>query len=241
MPIALRFNAVPWHGSGWRAVEAQHKNATMALVHGRLDDQAVLEDIIEAVKPRRPPETDGLDFLLWTPFRYQSPPPAGSRFRGRQDPGVFYGAEDITTACAEAGYWRFRFLVDSEGLAAQPCTMPMTVFEFHGATESLLDLTRPPLVSRRDEWIRPHDYAATQVLANDCRNSSIEVIRSESVRNSPEGRCLTILTPAVFRAAKAGHPMRTQSWSLYIDPAGTAAWQSELSGDEFEMRYSGTR
>jgi hypothetical protein len=47
VPIALRPEARPWAGSGWRAVKAQHKNATITLTHGNIRRQAILEDIIE--------------------------------------------------------------------------------------------------------------------------------------------------------------------------------------------------
>ena len=68
-----------------------------------------------------------LHWLLFTPFRYP-PPPGGSRFRGPNDPGVFYGADEIRTACAELGYWRWRHLQDSPALAAMPAK-PQTVFQ----------------------------------------------------------------------------------------------------------------
>jgi hypothetical protein len=47
VPIALQPEARPWAGSGWRAVKAQHKNATITLTHGNIRRQAILEDIIE--------------------------------------------------------------------------------------------------------------------------------------------------------------------------------------------------
>ncbi|EKD97215.1 MAG: hypothetical protein ACD_23C01012G0001, partial [uncultured bacterium] len=53
-PTVLQPEARPWAGSGWRAVEAQHKNATIALTHGNIRLQAILEDIIEEVKPPLP-------------------------------------------------------------------------------------------------------------------------------------------------------------------------------------------
>ena len=53
-PIALTSEASPWKGSGWRAVEAQHKNATLSLVRGSLTDQKILETIIEESKPTLP-------------------------------------------------------------------------------------------------------------------------------------------------------------------------------------------
>ena len=61
-----------------------------------------------------------LDYLLFTPFRY-APPPGGSRFRGETDPGVLYCADEVRTACAELGYWRWRHLLDSAGAGRHAC------------------------------------------------------------------------------------------------------------------------
>ena len=65
----------------------------MALVDS-VAEQAVLERLVEASKPPVPREVArlGLHWLLFTPFRY-APPPGGSRFRGPNDTGVFYGAD----------------------------------------------------------------------------------------------------------------------------------------------------
>jgi len=238
MPTALRPEACDWKGTGWRAVEAQHKNATIALVKGNAAEQAALEDIIESVKPPLPPDAQGLHFLLSTPFRYLPRPPAGSRFRGRFDPAVFYGAEDIATACAESGYWRLRFWLDSEALSARAASMQMTLFEFHGATRALLDLTEPPLKAKRKAWTRPDDYAATQALARQAREEGIEVIRSESVRNSPQGRCLAILTPHVFKAMRNPYRNRQQTWHLYLQPPGLALWQRSLDGAQHRFEFA---
>jgi len=88
----------------WRAVEAQHRIATMKLVDNSLADQAILEKILEESKPPVPAEARGKHWLIFTPFRY-TPPPPGSRFRAPHDPGVFYAAFERRTACAEIGYW----------------------------------------------------------------------------------------------------------------------------------------
>ncbi len=86
-------------------MESQHIASTRRLVDSNAE-QAALEDILEASKPRAPASTAGLDYLLATPFRY---PPwgRGSRFRSAADPGVFYAADERRTACAELGYWRW--------------------------------------------------------------------------------------------------------------------------------------
>lgn len=237
IPTALPSEARTWTGSGWRAVEAQYRNATLGLVNGHLSDQALLEDIIEEVKPPLPAEATGLHFLLSTPFRYRAPPPSGSRFRARLDPGVFYGAEDVRTACIELGYWRLKFWMDSEGLAATTTTISLTLFEFHGSTQAMVDLTKPPLVARRADWIDPDDYSQTQTLAAGLRQAGVEMIRSESARNGPDGRCLAILTPLVFKAIPSPFRHHQQSWNLFIQPPNLGVWQRSLNNDSFEFRY----
>jgi hypothetical protein len=226
-PTALASEARPWLGKGWRAVEAQHRVATMTLVHGDLDDQSLLEDILEAAKPVLPA----------TPFRYWPKPPAGSRFRARTDPGVFYGADDEKTACAECGYWRLRFWMDSEGLAGREASIPITLFEFHGATPRSLDLTQPPLVANRASWTDPADYTATQQLAGQARQAGIELIRYQSVRH-PEGTCLAILTPQVFRNVDEAFRNVQHTWTLWLKPPSLTVWQRELGPDSHVFRFA---
>lgn len=62
-------------------------------------------------------------WLIFTPFRY-TPPPPGSRFRAPTDPGVFYGAFERRTACAEIGFWRWRFVRDSEAIVYESVRDP---------------------------------------------------------------------------------------------------------------------
>jgi hypothetical protein len=237
MPTALRPRR-HWQGAGWRAVEAQHRNATISLVKGDVEKQAVLEDIIDSAKPALPVDAQGLHFLLATPFRYRPRPPTGTRFRGRFDPAVFYGAEEVATACAEAGYWRLRFWLDSEALSTRATSMQMTLFQFHGATGALIDLTLAPFKARRRTWTRPDDYSGTQKLARQAREEGIEMIRSESVRNEPRGRCLTLLTPRVFKAVR--HPFRgqQQTWNLFLQPPGLVLWQRDFDDEQHRFEFS---
>jgi hypothetical protein len=71
-------------------VKAQHRVSTLKLVDS-VDEQALLEDLIEAGKPPLPPECRHLHYLLSTPFRYGAAYPAGSRFRrAGLTEGTFY-------------------------------------------------------------------------------------------------------------------------------------------------------
>ena len=234
-PTTLASESRRWKGSGWRAVEAQHKNATMNLVHGNVADQTLLEQILEEVKPELPEEAKGLHWLLMTPFRYRPPLPAGSRFRRRTDPGVFYGAEDRETSCAESGYWRLRVWLDSKGLSAQPATVPVTLFQFKAATGSAIDLTRPPLSADEALWTAQDDYSGTHALAENARAAAIEVIRYASVRN-PGGRCLALLSPEPFRNVPAPcDETQQQTWNLFIKAPDLTVWQRPLNGESFSF------
>ena len=234
-PTALASEFVAWQGSGWRAVEAQHKIATMGLVHGDVSAQALLEDILDETKPRLPPEVEGLHWLLATPFRYW-PLPGGSRFRRREDPGVFYGAEERETACAEAGYWRLQFWNESTFLSEQAKSIPVTLFEFHATTQRALDLTQAPLVEDRATWMHPDDYAATQTLANAARQAEAEIIRYESVRHR-NGRCLAIISSKMFRSIAEPFRNSQQGWSLLINPPHQLVWQRELSQECWTFHF----
>ena len=234
-PTALASELLAWQGTGWRAVEAQHKVATMGLVHGASSRQAVLEDILEEAKPLAPPATTGLHWLLSTPFRYW-PLPGGSRFRGRHDPGIFYGAEQRKTACAESGYWRLKFWNESAYLSGQAKSIPLTLFEFSAATTHGLDLTRQPLAADRELWTHPADYAQTQLLAANARQAGAQVLRYESVRN-PGGFCLALLVADVFKAVSEPFQNNQQTWSLLIHPPRHLVWQRELSPECWSFEF----
>ena len=234
-PTALQSEARPWHGAGWRAVEAQHKVSTMALTHGNLADQAMLENILEQAKPALPKAAVGLHWLLSTPFRY-SPLRGGSRFRTRGEPGVFYGAEDRKTACAEVGYWRWKFWMESAGLREKSKSVQLTLFEFHAKTAHALDLLQPPLSADRALWTHSSSYDATQQLAASARKAEIDMIRYESARNTG-GVCLALMTPQVFRNVRRPWRSNQQTWTLHIQPPGLVTWQRELENESFSFEF----
>ncbi len=234
-PTALASEARRWAGSGWRAVEAQHQVATLRLARGNLDDQRLLEDILDTAKPPAASAAGDLHWLLATPFRYR-PPVGGSRFRGRFDPGVFYGAQDRPTACAEAGYWRLRFFLDSVGLAGQSATVPLTLFEFHAATDRALDLTTAAFADARAALAHPADYAASQMLAGQARDVGIDLIRYGSARLA-DGLCLALLTPDPFRQVAEPYRNAHQTWQLTLLPPTRVVWERELHAERWEFLY----
>jgi hypothetical protein len=201
----------------WRAVEAQHVVATRALVD-TLAEQEILESVLEASKPPVPTRCSGLDYLLYTPFRY--PPTArGSRFRSYHDPGVWYGAEAVRTSCAELGYWRWRFVQDSRGLNRLD-GVPHTVFQAV-ARGKCMDLRAAPFAPDRSMWANPEDYSACQALARTARLAETQIIRYASVRDPEHGGCGAVLDCRAF--CGTGGVRERQSWFLTVDGQG-ASW-----------------
>src|SRR5215218_6478406 len=100
-PAALSSETRPLSGICWRLVEAQHRVSTLKLVD-TVEEQAILEEQLQATKPPLPPGAERLHYLLSTPFRYGAFYPTGSRFRrAGLTEGVFYAAEEPRSAVAE--------------------------------------------------------------------------------------------------------------------------------------------
>jgi hypothetical protein len=210
-------------------VEAQHRVSTLRLVD-TLAEQAQLEALLETSKPALPAGTVARHYLLLTPFRYPSMYPGGSRFRAAIDPGVFYGADEPRTACAELGYWRWRFLMDSPALE-RLASLPHTLF-LAGAAGLAVDLTQPPFAADSPRWMAPQDYAACQQLAGVARSAGIAVIRYRSVRDPDAGMCAAVLQPV----ALAAEPLLEQTWRLTVTRQ-RVQWQrdSVLHEESFEF------
>jgi hypothetical protein len=151
-----------------------------------------------------------LHWLLFTPFRYP-PLPSGSRFRGPAEPGVFYGADERRTACAELGYWRWRFLNDSPALETLgPIAQTLFLTPVAGLG---IDLRLAPFDARRADWMHHTDYAACQALARQARNEGLQLIRYASVRDPESGSCAALLSHTGFAADK---PAANESWTLVV-------------------------
>jgi hypothetical protein len=210
----------------WRAVEAQHIASTLRLV-ANVEEQLMLERLLDQSKPPLPLDTSGLHYLLATPFRYSSP--IGSRFREPAESGIWYGAEAQRTACAELGYWRWRFLIDSDALQTLGPS-PQTVFRA-GIDGRLVDLTQPPFKRARAQWTHPDDYAPSQGFARVARQANIDAIRYESVRDPKHGAAVAVLRPC-FKPRK---PLEQHTWLLTVR-RGAVVWQREGETFEFEAR-----
>lgn len=227
---AVASSAGPVRTALWRAVEAQHVASTMRLTD-RAAEQTIIEEILERSKPPLPADTAGLDYLLFTPFRYP-PSDRGSRFRAVTDPGVFYGAKEPRTACAELGYWRWRFVMDSEALRKTGIgPVPHTVFQAAIDTRGA-HLTRKPFVRDRRKWTARDDYTTTQAFARVAREAEIGAILYESVRDPEKGLCLAVLRADAFSPKS---PLLQQPWMLKVS-SDEVVWGGGGDGFVFHFR-----
>ncbi len=230
-PYAVASESRPCELALWRAVEAQHVAATRALVDS-LAEQEVLESILEASKPPVPARCAGLDYLLFTPFRYP-PPPGGSRFRAFDDPGVWYGAETVRTSCAELSYWRWRFVCDSRGLARLDA-VAHTIFQAR-AKGGAVDLRVKPFSRDGRLWRHNNDYGACQAFARSARAGGVQIVRYESVRDPEHGGCAAVLD---CRAFSDGGVRQRQTWFLTVDRQRTTWLRTGEADDErYEFKY----
>ena len=213
-PRAVASEAREWRERAWRVVEAQHVASTMKLVDSS-GEQEILEDLLESGKPVLPGSVSGLHFLLATPFRYP-PPPGGSRFRGDNDPGVFYAGETIRTACAELGYWRWRFLLDAPDLA-ELGPVPHTAFLVRICTQ-VADLRLAPFAEDAACWSDPSDYGACQAFSRVAREAGLGAILYRSVRDPEVAWCVAVLMPDAFES-RFPEP-ELQTWWLVVRRTG---------------------
>jgi len=188
----------------WRGVEAQHVASTMRLVDSR-DEQDELERLLERSKPPQPSMAVPKHYLIFTPFRYRPAHP--SRFRRGGELGLWYGAEDLYTACAEVAYWRNRFILDSATLVKTELITEHTFFQAE-VNGSAVDLMNPPWVESRSTWTHGSDYSQTQAVAEAARERGVQWICYESVR-APGKRCAAVMDVAALEIIDGGRMMQT--------------------------------
>jgi hypothetical protein len=205
-------------GRCWRVVEAQHVVSTMALVD-TLDEQALLEQVLDASKPAVPDDCRHHHYLLFTPFRYGALHPQGSRFRrAGLTPGVFYASLQTATAVAEMAFWRLLFYAESPATPWPANAGEYTAFAVRFTARKGLDLTRPPLNRDAAKWLDPVDYTHCQALAESARPAGVQAIRYQSAR--APGLNVALFTCAAFATRQ---PEQTRRWRIHLSAAGARA------------------
>lgn len=224
-----RHNCRRLSGQPFRVVEAQHVVSTRKLVDSD-DEQQLLEELIDRAKPPVPRGSEGLHYLLFTPFRH---PPLrhGSRFGRRDEPSLFYGSESEATALAEVAYYRLVFL---EGTSApiQRIFVELSSFQVEIASDLAIDLTEPPFSEYRLALASPTNYGATQTLGSAMRADGVEVIRYPSARDPAGGANIALFTPRVFTKATPSVP---RTWLCVTTSAGV-----EFSRKDYFQRETHT-
>jgi len=190
----------------WRIVEAQHVTSTRALVDSD-EEQRILEEEIDRVKPALPDEFRGMHYLLFTPFRY---PPLrhGSRFGTRQERSLWYGSEEITTAQAEVAYYRLLFFAGSSTIF-ENTELRLTAFTVSVFSKAGIDLTAIPFSKFEKHISSKTDYSSSQKLGLEMRNDGIEVFRYVSARDRKKGINVALFTPKAFSSK---NPIASQTW-----------------------------
>ena len=212
----------PLGGELLRLVESQEQVATSALVDD-LAEQALLEDLLDATKPAVRPGTASLHYLLATPFRY---PPLrhGSRFGGRFEPSLFYGARVLETVLAEAAYYRCVFWT---GMATPPTSGRLVtqhaLLRARYRGQSGVQLSEWPCARYAEVLTHPSDYGPTQALGRALREAGVDVFEFTSARDPGRGINVGLFEPTALVSRR---PLGLQPWLCE-----TRADQVSFSGD----------
>ncbi|RYF07888.1 MAG: RES domain-containing protein, partial [Deltaproteobacteria bacterium] len=88
-----------------------------------------------------------------------------------------------------------------------------TAFCVPVASQSVVDLTSPPLVRDRAIWAHPTAYDPCQALADRAREAGVQALRYESVRDPSRGANLAVFSP---QALSSKVPMTRETWWLML-------------------------
>ncbi len=203
----------PYRGKAWRLIEGQYRSSTVRIVDTDAEHE-VLEVLLEASKPPVPAPCRHLDYQFWSPFRYGRYPRASRFRRAGPTPGVWYGAEHVLTAVAEAIWGTLRFFAASPAAPMPRRPVEHTAVQADIRTPLAVDLTAPGMAGL-GRWDDPDDYADCLALADLARGAGVEAIRYRSVRD-PRGRAnLAVLACATFARPA---PIARQTWHIMLTP-----------------------
>lgn len=169
-------------GEVWRVVESQEQIATLGLV-ANLSEQYLLEHMLDESKNKLTEETNTLDYLLFTPFRY---PPLkwGSRFGTEYERGLFYGSELLATALAEVAYYRLLFWDGMNTVPETAIVTQHTGFQTDYKMNKGVDLRQAPFDS--DEYAKllvdKADYSFSQTVGQCLQENNVAGICFSSAR-----------------------------------------------------------
>ena len=199
---------IPISGTLYRLVESQEQIATRHLVDS-LEEQALLEDLLESVKPEYPADLEHLHYLLKTPFRY---PPLqwGSRFGRIFEPSIFYGGRSIAVTLAESAYYRFVFWYSMDAQAIkQSIRSEHTLFSVGFSSDQGIRLQDEPFNQYADLITHPWDYRHAQLLGTSMRNHGISAFEYPSARDNDHAVCVGLFNSEPF---SQNSPSDKENW-----------------------------
>ncbi|MFC3606358.1 RES family NAD+ phosphorylase [Stutzerimonas tarimensis] len=215
----------PIEGLMFRLVESQEQIATLSYVD-TLEEQALLEEMLEAAKPDYRDAHEGLHFLLRTPFRY---PPLkwGSRFGRVHEPSLFYGGGSVATTLAESAFYRlvFWFSMDGEPIKAHMRT-EHTLFSVGYRTPHGVRLQDASFHLHLAELTHPRHYTACQALGTAMREAGVQAFEYRSARDPAGGLCAALFSAEAFTSRA---------------PLDKAQWLCETTAREVSFKQVGSR
>ena len=198
----------PLDAEVFRVAESQQKVATNTLVD-TLDEQQILEEMLNLVKPHIPEDCESLDYLIYSPFRYP-PLKHGSRFGKKTHPSIFYGSKTIFAAFAELAYYRFVYY---DGMKIAPKKQQKvtqhTSFNIDVHTSQGVELDKPPFKKHISRLSDPARYGDSQKIGEEMREKGVEVFTYYSARAADE------VNVGVFhcKAVQSTAPKALRHWS----------------------------
>jgi hypothetical protein len=113
---------------------------------------------------------------------------------------------------------------------------PQTVFKVP-VSGTAIDLREPPFLRDRVQWTHRSDYGACQAMGRLARETNVQWLRYESVRDSRHGGCGAVFNAAAFASRL---PTEQQGWLLTVTRT-RVTWQRSdpLDSGVFEFSAAG--
>lgn len=180
-----------------RLVEQQGAQATRRIT-GNLDEQAWLEDFLEASKPPLPSEEECpvRHRLLLTPFRYRKP--HGSRFATRWERGLFYGSRSRFGCLLEGAYYELVFQNGPERPFPRSAAMRKALFHVQIRTSQGLTLQVQGDSSLQALLRDPLNSGFCQAIGAEMRSAGIEAFEYHSARSEEDVVQIGVISCCVF-------------------------------------------
>ncbi len=167
----------------WRMVENQETTATLNIVDS-MEEQNLLEELLDNIKPPYRAGTEGMHYLLKTAFRYP-PLKHGSRFGDRTMPSFFYASETVQTVLAETAYYRFILLTDMQEPYQQSIDSEHSAFTVSVKTNKCLNLCAKKFTVAQTQLQDSQQYGYCHSVGHwATTQKAAQVIRFYSARQS---------------------------------------------------------